>query len=125
MSADRAISSIEALRNPERPNTGRAAARIRCYRALTEGDDIDDIALVYINCTFCQAGASLISRPLTRRGSAGGARFPLRRTGATVAADPEPACTNRRSSHLRSALFCSATKPPPPPRPAHSASRLQ
>ena len=37
---------------------------------------IDDIALVYINCTLCQAKASLISRPLTRRGSAGGALPP-------------------------------------------------
>jgi hypothetical protein len=33
---------------------------------------IDDTAIIYINCMFCQAGASLISRPLTRRGSAGG-----------------------------------------------------
>jgi len=40
-----------------------------------------------------------------------------------VAADPEPACTNRRSSQLRSALFCSATKAAPASRPADCCFR--
>ena len=42
-----------------------------------------------------------------------------------MAADPEPACTNRRSSQLRSALFCSATTAAPASRPADCCFRRE
>jgi hypothetical protein len=76
---------------------------------------IDDIALLYINCTFRQARASLISRPLTPRGSAGGARFPLRRTEPPWQPTPNPLA---RIAEARSCDRRSSARPPKRHQPA-------
>src|SRR5919112_1972461 len=51
MSADRAISSIDARRNPYRPKASKATARILSCRPRSEVDGIDAMALLtqYVN----------------------------------------------------------------------------